>query len=601
MPALALLVISGPDMMRSIVRRAERVAVFGGGVAGLSAAHELVERGFEVSVYEARSSLGGKAQSQWVAGTGRGGRRDLPGEHGFRFFPAFYRHVIDTMARIPATAGSNVADHLLPAGEAGVALADDEPVARFLRRMPANAGDFADTLMLTFVTLGFEQRDVLLFTERILRYYTSCSKRRLEQYEGTTWWDFLGGDRYSETFQRHLAAVPRTMVAMDSRLGNARTIGDVSLQLLGDYGAEGGDVDRVLDGPTTDQWIEPWRRYLQERGVTFHLDAPIARLRMDGSRVIAAEIAGKVDPVLADHFVLALPIEAARRLISTDVAAADPSLARLRAMPQSRFDTLTNWMNGVQLYLRHDVPVIPGHLMFPDAPWAMTAISQPQFWKGAGAFADRFGNGSVHGLISIDLSDWHTPGTFVRKCARDCTPEELIAEVWQQLKAGVNSRRGELLRDADLVTYHIDEELVQKPGGGYDNRAPLLVHPPGSWADRPEANTSIDNLVIAADYVRTHTDIASMEGANEAARRAVNAILERSRSTATPCGVWSLTEPAVFRRARDLDETLYASRLTGRRHAFDLLPVKSARELAKAAQSTVTGTLGARLARGWAA
>jgi uncharacterized protein with NAD-binding domain and iron-sulfur cluster len=31
-----------------------RVAVLGGGVAGLSAAHELAERGFQVDVYEAR-------------------------------------------------------------------------------------------------------------------------------------------------------------------------------------------------------------------------------------------------------------------------------------------------------------------------------------------------------------------------------------------------------------------------------------------------------------------------------------------------------------------------------------------------------------------
>jgi uncharacterized protein with NAD-binding domain and iron-sulfur cluster len=583
-------------VVRSI-RRAESVAVLGGGVAGLSAAQELVERGFEVSVYEARSSLGGKARSQWVADTARGGRRDLPGEHGFRFFPAFYRHVVDTMARIPTGAGTSVADNLRPAGEAGVALADDQPVARFLRRMPANAGDFADTLLLTFVTLGFAQRDVLLFSERILRYYTSCSRRRLEQYEGTTWWDFLGGDRYSEVFQRHLAAVPRTMVAMDSRLGNARTIGDVSLQLLADYGVDGSDVDRVLNGPTSDQWIEPWRRYLQDWGVTFHLDSPISRLNMDGARISSVDIAGVTEPIRADHFVLALPVEAARRLVSPEVAAADPSLARLREMPQKRFDSLTNWMNGVQLYLRHDVPIIPGHLMFPDAPWAMTAISQPQFWKDGGAFADRFGDGTVHGLISIDLSDWSTPGTFVRKCARDCTPEELIAEVWQQLKAGVNSRGGELLRDADLVAYHIDDELVPKPGGGYENRTPLLVHPPGSWADRPEAATRIENLVIAADYVRTHTDIASMEGANEAARRAVNAILDRSRSSAAPCDVWTLSEPAVFRRARELDETLYASRLTGRRHAFDLLPVQSARELASVAQSTVSGTLGGRLGK----
>ena len=46
-----------------------------------------------------------------------------------------------------------------------------------------------------------------------------------------------------------------------------------------------------------------------------------------------------------------------------------------------------------------------------------------------------------------------------------------------------------------------------------------------SWADRPQAATEIGNLLLASDYVRTHTELATMEGANEAGHRAVNAIL----------------------------------------------------------------------------
>jgi len=77
-----------------------KVAVIGGGVGGLSAAHELALRDFDVVVYEQRDVAGGKARSM-DAIPGAGGRRALPGEHGFRFFPGFYRHLPDTMSRIP--------------------------------------------------------------------------------------------------------------------------------------------------------------------------------------------------------------------------------------------------------------------------------------------------------------------------------------------------------------------------------------------------------------------------------------------------------------------------------------------------------------------
>src|SRR5260221_635696 len=175
-----------------------------------------------------------------------------------------------------------------------------------------------------------------------------------------------------------------------------------------------------------------------------------------------------------------------------DVAALDPALDRLRCMPRARFDALTSWMSGIQFYLRRDVPIVRGHVFYPDAPWALTSISQPQFWSGA--FDARYGDGSVRGLISVDISDWTTPGTIVRKPARECTPDEVAREVWHQLRAGVSS-----LRDDDLVTWHLDDELV--PGtAGFTNRARLLVHPPGSWQYRPDAASAIPNLTLAADY-----------------------------------------------------------------------------------------------------
>lgn len=45
-----------------------RVAVLGAGLAGLRAAHELERQGFVVTVFEARSEVGGRAGGEWCAG-----------------------------------------------------------------------------------------------------------------------------------------------------------------------------------------------------------------------------------------------------------------------------------------------------------------------------------------------------------------------------------------------------------------------------------------------------------------------------------------------------------------------------------------------------
>jgi hypothetical protein len=51
-----------------------------------------------------------------------------------------------------------------------------------------------------------------------------------------------------------------------------------------------------------------------------------------------------------------------------------------------------------------------------------------------------------------------------------------------------------------------------------------------------------------------------MEGANEAARRAVNGVLERAGSGQPRCEVWSLSQPEIFAPARALDRILFALR-----------------------------------------
>ncbi|HEY7236318.1 MAG TPA: FAD-dependent oxidoreductase [Gemmatimonadaceae bacterium] len=553
-----------------------RVHVIGGGVGGLTAAHELAERGFDVHVYEARGAWGGKARSQPIPDTGTDGRRDLPGEHGFRFYPRFYRHVIDTMSRIRLPSGETVAEQLRQTPEAAVATMSHSTIGRFRRDGFRRPGDVIDSLSSLFRDMGFDGPDLALFGMQILRFLSSSDERRLGQYERISWWEFLGGPGYSERSQRQLTEIPRMLVAMDSTRGNACTNGVISMQLLLDLALYTDATDRTMGGPTTLMWIDPWIELLGSLGVGLHAGDACVSLDVepDGERIARARFAsGTTVGVPGDQFVLAVPLEAAQHMMSAELCALDPQCARLRSVNVEDF---VRWMVGMQFYLYEDVPVARGHLLFPDAPWAITAISQPQFWRDSlGPFSRAFGGGDVSGLISVDISEWNKQGSFVKKRAIECTPEEVKQEVWEQLKAGLNGpgRDQQVLTDRMLHSWHLDDDLDYSSGTPPKNLSGLLIHPSGSWASRPEAASAISNLTFAADYVRTHTDLASMEAANEAARRATNAILERERSPAARAGVWPLEEPAIFAPWRRLDAELYRA---GQPHIFEVVGIREA-------------------------
>jgi uncharacterized protein with NAD-binding domain and iron-sulfur cluster len=518
------------------------VAVLGGGVAGLSAAHELVERGFDVTVYEQRDAPGGKARSIPYAGSGTGGRADLPGEHGFRFFPGFYRHLPDTMGRIPL-AGRTVRDHLVGATRILFAQAGGPNEIIAPAHLPESAEDFA--LLARFLReaatqVGVPPQEYAVLIERLLTLLTSCDERREQQWDLQSWWDYTGAERRSAAFQRFLAdGLTRTLVAARGREMSARTGGLVLIQLLQDLSRAGGRADRVLDAPTSEVWIDPWVEHLTARGVELRLSEPVEALHLGGGRLSGATVAGRT--VHADHYVAALPVEVMRQLASPALRAAEPRLKGLDRL-------VTRWMNGVLFYLDRDIPLVNGHAIYVDSEWALTSISQKQFWPGVDL--SQRGDGRTRGILSIDVSEWQRPGRRTGKVAQLCSREEIFEEVWAQLEDHLDGALGA----ATVVDRFLDPAIVFPNPTGAANLEPLLVNTAGSWADRPDAATRIPNLFLASDYVRTHTDLATMEAANEAARRAVNGILDATGSRERRCEVWPLREPQVFAAARALDK-----------------------------------------------
>ena len=211
----------------------------------------------------------------------------VPGEHGFRFFPSYYRHLRNTLRRVPTfefddrqipqlttrESGETVLDNLVNTPVQALAGIGTNPL--LYPRCPApSVGAIAHQLKSVLLERGYDLRDIGQFMLRLVRYMSTGSKRRALEMDRISWWQYLRGYdpvtgiyrfRYSDRFTRDLGESPRVLAAFDAEWGDAHTNGNTFVQLLLNQFHQTEDVDQVLNAPTSEAWFEHWEQYLRTR------------------------------------------------------------------------------------------------------------------------------------------------------------------------------------------------------------------------------------------------------------------------------------------------------------------------------------------------
>jgi uncharacterized protein with NAD-binding domain and iron-sulfur cluster len=231
------------------------------------------------------------------------------------------------------------------------------------------------------------------------------------------------------------------------------------------------------------------------------------------------------------------------------ILARDPRLHRMEKLE-------TAWMNGMKFFLRENTPIARGVVLCVDAPWAVSSVNQAQFWPSD--FASTYGNGHVRDCLSAIVADWTTPGVLYGKPADHCTPDEVVREVWEQIKRHVNKPgKPPKLTDDLLLSWDIDPGMTLSHGHLVSSD-PLTIPTVGSRPDRPDAATNVPNLLLAGDYLRGEGLVGTMEAANEAGRRAVNTLLEHASSNKERSQVFPYFRPPEWESQKQIDAERYA-------------------------------------------
>lgn len=552
----------------------------------------------------------------------------VPGEHGFRFFPSYYRHVFDTLERIPIADDNRPSFHETPRTVLDNILAVDEHKAgregpeksfSFPRRPVISLREAFDMTESILTSLNMEGSDIQQHLVKLFKYATSCSARREREYEYQSWSDFMDADAFTESFRTIFEQTGRITIATPPSECDARTYGNASLQLFLNQLLPSARTDGTLNGPTSVTWFNHWRRYLESQGVRFYhgelvgftaADAeqatPHPVVILPGTRELAAGTGQPPDSpplegakktiVMRDYYVVAVPLHEAQKLVNNDHHFVGGDFDRLRAMDLSGLDEarpsgMLRHLRGIQFFLATDGGFPRGHTSYIDSPWGLSSISQPQFWLRKRGWWDGY-----RGVLSVDIGVWDVAGRKTGKVAWDSTPDELAAEVWEEVRATFTEEERELLPNTYLA-YHYDADDDEKADAAVEGESaasdetdgergepddePYLITRPGEYPLRPGRldekrgyDVRFGRLVFAGVYMQTYTRLTTMEAANESGRHAVNGILDADPTYhGARCRVWDPErhEPPDLEVFKELDERLVAMGLP---HFADILDLR---------------------------
>ncbi|RDI32223.1 FAD-dependent oxidoreductase [Lentzea flaviverrucosa] len=453
------------------------VVVVGGGIAGLSAATLLAERGAQVVLCERENYLGGRVGG-WSTRLADGSDATMT-----RGFHAFFRQYYNLRALL---------ERVDPAGRALVAVPDyplqhasghRDGFAHLPKTVPWN--------VLAFLRSSptFRWRDLPDVNARAALSLLDVSVPRVyEELDGIDAATYLERIRFPEAAHALAFEVfSRSFFAHPTRMSAAELAVMFHIYFLGS--SEGLLFDVAADPFPHGLW-EPLRRHLALLGATVCTGTEVRSVLPGEDKRFSVTIGGGA--IEADAVVLAADVPGLRSLVGDSPALGDAAwrekVGGLRTAP--RFLVSRYWL---------DTPVDadrPGFLGTGGHDLLDNISVLNHYEHEARAWAARTG-GSV-----VELHGYALPS--------DVDEQDARARLWAQLtevypetkRAGVVDERHELREDCPLF-----------PAGGY--------------AGRPGVTTPDDFLVVAGDLVRIDLPVALMERAATTGFAAANHLLSR--------------------------------------------------------------------------
>jgi uncharacterized protein with NAD-binding domain and iron-sulfur cluster len=476
------------------IMHSKKVVVVGAGIAGLSCATSLCDKGYEVSVYEREEMAGGKAIGFLNSQT------KLPEEHSVR---ACFKYVtlMTLLKRIPFGEKQTVFDRV--AAVEVYYFANNRQYYKFpdMRRH----GYFRQNLKALHIlrkVFGLTLSDMGNILIEFLRYKFSASHR---QYLSTVSFEEAIFSKLSDKGKLFMSDFSQFLVAGKSNAGAMTIYQDIFDAVGPGWSIPDGQTASygMFDMPTSQALIDPWVEWLKKRGVQFHFNADV-KLESVSGNTPKPYVNGAADSktyLTADAFVFCLSLTDAKALNIRDNLPDENTL---------------EWTNGVQFYLSRRPSSYPKDMvlcMFWTTPWHITlGVQDAELWP---SIATKFKPG-ISCVVSATFTNANAPGVLYGKTVKECTQEELVKEMAAQCD----------LTDDLIMGHHIDDSLIRNSNNtGWIEKMSLFIATPDSLKQMTtDFKTNYDNLFLTGEFANTQKRTPSMEKAAQAGEGAAEAV-----------------------------------------------------------------------------
>ena len=558
------------------------VSIFGAGISGLTIAHELVEKGFKVNIYELTNSIGGMAKSIRIPSN------KVPTEHSWRGYWPFYKNCFNILQRIPATninkenflpsysideiSKHNTKDDLWTYYKGKVydvtKFIDEHPGGYIILRSGGKnleevwkennvdwhmtnrfVQDELQKYQIGIVKESFEQfttydnlsnqlvnimllqnnetniNKQITISPQDYPYLTylflsvlCADKRKKEMFE-TPFLSLIKNKVTKETYDYLAYFVFSTGIGINITLTSFAHFGlFINFQFM--FASPFEPLVRVMNQPTSEAWFNYWQKYLESKGVNFFFNTKLNKIIHNNQKGIKC-IANNQE-IVSDEFCFCInPYDMIDILKESNL----PKLYEQHLF----LKTIDNQI-GFVIAFNEKINLQPDKngMVNIDSPYNIAFYSQDKVWS-KNVFLGNNVKSLWSGTCILPINNGSLYGKPATQLTREQCIQEIIHQLFecQQLQEIVKTYNNGLTLTNDLVLFSTLYDDWQWNGESLEAKHKKWVNTYFNEQFRPDSKTELSNMYIGGAHCKTSINIWTMESAVESGKIVSNDILTK--------------------------------------------------------------------------